>query len=285
MCGIFGIITLNNRLVRNAVLRQILKNLAKSSQARGRNATGYAFTSDEGVNIFKHNVCASQFIELKNYKTVVRTAIANKNLNSIIGHTRQQTQGCHTNPDNNHPIKTGSIVGVHNGMISNDYMLFQDLEHKSNKEIKRIAQVDSEIIFSLINFYAKTNKFPTSVNGVKLLGHVPNPTSKAIAKMAGEIKGSFACASVDADNPKVTWLFKGNGQLSVLHYKQEGVVLFASIESYITDAVKLFGFSEPKEIKIGTHSGICINSKDNSFDSFELEKGIDNTWNSSCRSL
>ena len=278
MCGIYGVIPLKGMSVRKAVLRQVLKNLARCSQARGTHATGYAFTSSQGVEVFKHNVSAETFFTLDNYKSVVRTGFNQKNLFSVIGHTRHQTKGSHTNTNNNHPILTGDIVGVHNGMIHNDDEIFRQLDEKSEGEIKRIAQVDSEAIFALINYYAKNHKFPEKVTGSKMIGHVSNPTSRAIARAGSELTGSFACACVDAENPSAVWLFRGNGPINVKHYKKEGLVLFASVENYITKSVDVFNFSEPENINIETQSGICINASVNTFNSFEFDTTVNKGW-------
>jgi len=272
MCGIFGMVALKNMTLRKAILRQILKNLARNSQSRGRDATGYAFASKGGVDVFKHNVPASEFIELDNYKNVIRTKLASKDFYSVIGHTRAQTKGTHTNTNNNHPIKVGSIVGVHNGVITNDDALFELLHKISDGEVKRIAQVDSEIIFSLINYYSTRNKFPASVTGVKLIGHVADPTSRAISKAAGKIRGSFACAALDAQNPKATWIFRGAGPVTIKHFAAEGLVVYASEERFITSAVDLFKFDPPDEIKIDRFSGICINAEEDVFNDFVLEQ-------------
>lgn len=272
MCGIFGIVALKKMNLRKAILRQILKNLARSSQSRGRDATGYAFASNSGVTLFKHNVPAAQFVELDNYKSVVRSELASKEFYSVIGHTRAQTKGSHTNTDNNHPIRVGSIVGVHNGVIANDDSLFKWLDDETDSEVNRIAQVDSEIIVSLINYYSTKNKFPTSIAGVKLIGHIADPTSQAISTTAGKIRGSFACAVLDAQNPKATWVFRGRGPVTVKHFVEEGLVVYASEKGFIDRAVDIFKFAEPEDIEVGPFSGVCINAEENTFNNFTLKQ-------------
>ncbi len=272
MCGIYGIAFLENMTVRPKILRKILKNLALEAQSRGRDATGYAFTSDNGIVIFKNNLRASEFTEMENYRSTVKKYLATDKMPySIIGHTRAQTKGSHENPDNNHPIRTGNIVGVHNGMIYNDDTKFSWLKNMSNGKVKRIAQVDSEIIFSLINYHAKSFKFPSTVKGERLIGSIGNPTSKAIAKAAGELVGSYACASVDSENPKILWLFKATGQLAVYNYEDEGLIMFASTENIIDNSVRKFGFSKPTTIKVDRSSGLCINTESRTYNSFDLD--------------
>jgi len=279
MCGIYGMALLEDINVKSSTLRLILKNLTHNAQIRGRDATGYAFTSDKEVVIFKHNVSAKEFTKLENYEKTVKKYLTSEEMPySIIGHTRAQTQGTHENPTNNHPIRTGNIIGVHNGMISNDYEKFNWLERKTDGQIKRIAQVDSEIIFSLINYYSKTFKFPSSIKNNNLTKTITNPTSKAIAKTAGELQGSFACAAVDAENPKILWVFRGGGQLTVYNYEKEGLIIFGSTEHIIENAVEQFNFSKPEEIDVGRNTGVCINIENSTYDLFELETNNDSIY-------
>jgi len=276
MCGIFGLAVFEDSPLDARVIRSILKKLTISSKIRGRDATGYAFMKKDGAQVFKHNVFADRFVKLSNYKEVVRNNVPAgnllKDLYSVIGHTRAETQGSHTNPKNNHPITTGGVIGVHNGMISNDDDLFTWLDGETNKK-NRIAEVDSEIIFSLINYYAKVSKFPATYRNSNLIGHYTNPTTKAIKRVCPRLKGSFACAMVDSDNPKTLWLFKGkNTSLAVNYYADERIVVFASVEKFINEAIsESFNFSHPKRIPVGDDSGLCINVEDVNYNTFSIE--------------
>lgn len=64
---------------------------------------------------------------------------------TVILHTRWATQGSPENNDNNHPIVTGGVVGVHNGHLNNDDELFKWIGGE------RIGQVDSEAAFALLD--------------------------------------------------------------------------------------------------------------------------------------
>lgn len=275
MCGIYGIAIIKGSVFNQKLLRMILKKLAINSKIRGRDATGYAFSQKSGINVFKHNVFADQFVKLKNYKEVIRENLPGNNTYgmpySVIGHTRSKTKGCPKNPLNNHPIRTGSIVGVHNGVISNDDSIFKLLNTESDGEVTRIAEVDSEAIFAMVNYYAMKNKFPAKYTSNNIIGHMSDPTSKAIAQASSKLIGSYACALIDADSPKYLWLFKGCGQLVVHYYREEKLLIFASTEAFIEDAVKLYGFSDPDSISINTHSGLCVDTETGKYDEFKLE--------------
>lgn len=274
MCGIYGIARFKDSTFNIKLLRLVLKSLAINSKIRGRDATGYAFSRKDAVNIFKHNVFADQFIKLENYKKVVRENMSNDEYGtpySIIGHTRQRTKGTPMNPDNNHPIRTGSIVGVHNGMISNDDEIFNWLEKRTEGKLKRIAQVDSEAIFALIDYYSDTLKFPGKYTDKDIIGHADDPTSQAIALAGKRLHGSYACGLIDSDNPTKLWLFRANGQLAVNFYREEGLLIFASVDRFIEDAVKQYQFSDPDSIMVPANSGMCIDTENNCYNIFDLE--------------
>lgn len=274
MCGIYGIAFVSTKKTKASVIRSIIRKLAIASQARGTHATGLSFASKKGITLFKHNVSARKFLTLENANKAIRDGVdfsENSRVYSMIGHTRYQTQGTHRNPDNNHPIKTGSIVGVHNGSIINDDEIFKYLESKDNDDIKRIAQVDSEAIFAYINHVGKVHKFPNKMVDKNLVGNTGSPITAAIKETVPEITGSLACAMQDADNPKSLWIFRKTNPVVVLYYRQEGLVIFASDKLYIQDAVAGLKFSRPEEIVVNTYSGICINLEDNTFARYEID--------------
>ncbi len=62
-------------------------------------------------------------------------------------HVRDYTKGHPTIESNNHPIRHGAVVGVHNGIILNDEELFA--EHGLTRAHPDMT-VDSEAIFALV---------------------------------------------------------------------------------------------------------------------------------------
>jgi len=278
MCGIFGMANFKNLRTNAMLQRIILKNLTLNSKVRGKDATGYAFIGKEGITIFKHHVFADKFLELPNYNSVLRDGIPHRRNKfgkpySIIGHTRHKTKGSFLNNLNNHPIRTGSIIGVHNGHISNDDSLFSELIRTSNGKVSRKAEVDSEIIFSLVDYFSKKHKNPATENK-NLIGNIKNPTTEAIKETCSLLIGSFVCALVDADNPKALWIFRGaSDALTVNIYEEEGLIIFASAESFIEKSIPFIRrLSEPNTLSIESYSGICINIEERTYTSFSFKK-------------
>ncbi|MGZ8707215.1 MAG: class II glutamine amidotransferase [Gaiellaceae bacterium] len=64
----------------------------------------------------------------------------------LLVHVRDFTKGHPSLSGNNHPIRHGSVVGIHNGIIKNDDELFA--QHRIARSEPEMT-VDSEIIFAL----------------------------------------------------------------------------------------------------------------------------------------
>lgn len=265
MCGIFGMLFLNNKNIKADVVKDILKKVMVNSQARGPHATGLSFAKTRRFITYKHNVNATKFLSLPNTQKVIDSGIGTDSKSfpfSVIGHTRYQTQGCHTNPVNNHPIICGNLVGVHNGSIINDDNIFDWIRREHGKSV-RLGQVDSEAIFSGINFLAGENKV-SNTNSY-------TPVTNAVTELMNDIRGSLACALQDAENPQTMWLFRRSNPIDLLHFEREGMLIFASDGKYIKQATMQYNIEEPTQIVIPEYSGLCINLIENKYTRFEIK--------------
>lgn len=257
MCAIFGINFMNGCNIGNKELvKQLLEKLLIVSSPRGRRATGVAFISNKEVTVVKDNVEADEFIDLKEYneacKKYINPAkeISRDRTISIIGHCRFPTKGSPKIRDNNHPLVAGNIIGIHNGVIFNDDALFNRLN------LPRKGQVDSEVIFQLLNFYIHGR----SHNAIK-----------AIQISSIMLSGDFACAFIDATNPYMLWLFKDLNPLYVEHFVDDGLIIFASNPEYIRIAVKNTILGTSTSIGLEQDKGMGINLYTNNQYTFELE--------------
>jgi glucosamine 6-phosphate synthetase-like amidotransferase/phosphosugar isomerase protein len=138
MCGIAGYSVSGKSGLDRTLAAQIL--LAAISE-RGSDASGYAFRGP-GVplTIHKQRTAASELLELVGLPPTAT---------QVLLHVRDHTKGHPSLEANNHPIRHGSVVGVHNGVIVNDEELFEryDLGHEEAG-----MTVDSEAIFALIDY-------------------------------------------------------------------------------------------------------------------------------------
>lgn len=136
ICGLAGFSLNPNAQVDAAVLAAAL---ALSIESRGGHATGIAHyhPHQKAVLVTKDGVTAYEFIDriMESVSPECRAAII---------HTRFGTKGSSDKNENNHPIVLPGIVGVHNGIITNDEEVTEKLE------LDRVAEVDSEVLFHII---------------------------------------------------------------------------------------------------------------------------------------
>jgi glucosamine--fructose-6-phosphate aminotransferase (isomerizing) len=135
LCGIAGYsLDRDSRVERTVAARALLAGIAE----RGADAVGYAYRGrGSAVTIHKQRSGATALLE--------RIRVPQQ-ATQLLTHVRDYTKGHPSLTANNHPIRHGAVVGVHNGIIANDDELF------ARHEIERAEPhmtVDSEIIFAL----------------------------------------------------------------------------------------------------------------------------------------
>src|SRR5207248_6113477 len=132
MCGIAGYsLAPDSTVDRTVAARALLAGIAE----RGADAVGFAYRSDREVMIHKQRSGASALLE--------RIAVPPE-ATQLLVHVRDYTKGHPSLVANNHPIRHGSVVGVHNWIIVNDDELFARLQIP---RAQAGITVDSEIIF------------------------------------------------------------------------------------------------------------------------------------------
>jgi len=207
MCGIAGF-SIGKGDHRRVNCRQLARELLLSIQARGEDATGAAWseTSDgvKDVMFAKLDIPADEFVKSLH-------ELMPKHTRTAILHTRFATQGDPEDNDNNHPIVVGKTVGVHNGVIINDDALFAD------EEWERIAEVDSEAIFQLIE-------------------HATDPL-----KQLHRLQGRAAIAWFGTEHPDTLHLARLDGSPLYIGTTLHGSLVFASTRPLLEEAAKAAG--------------------------------------------
>src|SRR2546429_1599439 len=136
MCGIAGY-SLDSRsdLERTLAAQALLAAIAE----RGADAVGYAYRApqDAYATVVKQRTPASKLLE--------RVSVPAE-ANQLLVHVRDYTKGHPSIPANNHPVRHGPVVGIHNGIIVNDDEL---LAPYSCARAEPRMTVDSEAIFAL----------------------------------------------------------------------------------------------------------------------------------------
>ena len=242
MCGILGMAFQKGHTMKDSEeVQEIWRRLLVESNVRGSNATGCAFINLHEAMVIKHNIPSRRFVDTNYYKTVVEKRLRMNGDHVeplvVLGHTRLKTKGEPTNTHNNHPILTNRVIGVHNGVISNDDAIFDIYK------MYRKAQVDSEVIFRLIEHHIEND----------------NEMEAAIKKTAKVLLGGFACATVQVDIPWVLWLFRSGNPIYAVRYPKRGLILFASVEKFVEVATVGFDLGESEEIFLLNNEAIGIN--------------------------
>ncbi len=203
MCGIAGLsVAPGVEIDATATARLLLAGLAE----RGQDATGYAFHGPDGlVEVHKESVPLASFIERLTLPGGVR---------STVMHVRDFTKGRPGINDNNHPIRYGRVVGVHNGHLINDDELFEAYGMpRSTPDIT----VDSEAIMMLADH----------------LGDLPAALE--------QVRGSAAVALLhDGDSGRLQLAKRASRTLHVAH--GGGLALFASTREPLDLARKALGW-------------------------------------------
>ncbi len=208
MCGLTGVLLYPTS--RSPETWEEIKKIATANllfnEERGREAAGIAVIQSDGrYQLFKQPVPASELVEMEDYRRVLDT-VGDETV-CILGHTRAPTKGSRWRNVNNHPLIAGHVIGIHNGVIYNDDLLFDQLQ------LPRAGEVDSEIIFRL-------------QDTVNPLLH-PDDYPEAVGEKINLLHGRFATLSVDTRKPQCLLVMK-HLQPLCLHYEQEWESLFFS---------------------------------------------------------
>ena len=142
-----------------------------------------------------------------------------------MGHTRMTTQGSEKQNQNNHPFpgKAGATTFAlaHNGMLHNDREL-----RRSHRLPGSRVQTDSYV-------------------AVQLLEEAGEISHTSLAAMAEELEGSFTFTVLTDQNS--LFFLKGINPLSLWHFPEGGVYLYASTEEIPTRAAARAGLRGKKE--------------------------------------
>ena len=174
MCGIAGYsLSASSDVDRTLAAQALLAGIAE----RGADAVGYAYRSGTSqVAIHKQRSGASALLDQVQLPAGTTEALI---------HVRDYTKGHPRIEANNHPIRHGAVVGVHNGIIFNDDELM--LEHGFERA-EPLMTVDSEAIFALAEAH---NGRPEALE---------------------QLRGSMATGWLDDRRPGTVFLARGVGR-------------------------------------------------------------------------
>ena len=207
MCCLFGFVDYAGSLSvkqRNRLIRE----LSIAAEARGTDATGIAYNTSRGLQIYKRPLAAHRL-----HLRIPAEA------HVVMGHTRMATQGSAKKNFNNHPffghVKGESFALTHNGTIWND------LELRRTKHLPRTkVQTDSYIAAQLLEQQKALNL-------------------SSLKCMAEQVEGSFSFSVLSEQDE--LWLVKGDNPLTIVHYPAAGVYVYASTAEILNKALARCG--------------------------------------------
>jgi glucosamine 6-phosphate synthetase-like amidotransferase/phosphosugar isomerase protein len=215
MCGIAGYSLRSRSGVDRTLAAQAL--LAAIAE-RGADAVGYAYRApdDTYATVVKQRTPASKLLE--------RVAVP-ESANQLLVHVRDYTKGHPSIAANNHPVRHGPVIGIHNGIITNDDELLAP--HSCARAEPRMT-VDSEAIFALAAH---------SRNDARALEH---------------LRGAMATGWLDEREPGMVFVARGSGRPLWLGEGREGV-FFASTKLALEVVERYCGLKlKKREVKEGT---------------------------------
>ena len=233
MCGLVGAFAYNEfgdtkaEKVRQESMIFFVSELLQMTQTRGKDATGIATLFDDCDYMgLKMGIAAQEFIsrfgesekEYGGYVNIWRKKSSPARI--VLGHCRKPSTGGNASPDdnnNNHPIKVGDIVGVHNGTLNNHEVVFKHLG------CKRDGNVDSEAIFRLLSHFTKEGTEPFS--------------KEAVLETCKRISGNYAVLSFNGNNPYQAIAFRDGKPLEVALIKPLKLLLVASDKDFLKSAI------------------------------------------------
>ncbi|MBO5163974.1 MAG: class II glutamine amidotransferase [Ruminococcus sp.] len=204
MCAIFGFLDYGKK-ASASTLKRLLRALSVAAESRGTDATGISYVNNGNIVTFKK---AKPAHRVKLYFPRDTTA--------VIGHTRFTTQGSEKSNYNNHPFE--GTTNNHTFALAHNGVLYNDKELRKEKQLPETAiETDSYI-------------------AVQLIEHENIVDSNSIKTMAETVQGSFVFTILRDDN--TLFLVKGDNPITLLHFHELGLYIYASTTAILTAAMK-----------------------------------------------
>jgi glucosamine 6-phosphate synthetase-like amidotransferase/phosphosugar isomerase protein len=225
MCGIAGYsLSPDSSVDRTLAAQALLAGIAE----RGADAVGYAYrgAGHAQVSVHKQQSGASALLEAVDVPG---------GATQVLVHVRDYTKGHPTIAANNHPVRHGAVVGIHNGIILNDDDLFE--RHCFERSEPEMT-VDSEAIFALVDAFG------------------------AQREALEQLRGAMATAWLDERRPDRLYVGRGVGRpLWLGHGRHE--LFFASTKAALevverTLGVKLRKREVPEGAIAAVHEGKVV---------------------------
>lgn len=228
MCGIVSVVLCGDVQkgyeTRRKTADVLFSSILAQTEERGKDATGLATCFKNGDYCgLKMGVKSTEFIERRGDETTYFNGYMKKlyeNPSQVvthIGHCRKSSVGNNTENANNHPVRCGDVVGVHNGTLSNHEAVFEELG------CKRDGDVDTEAIFRIMEHLTENGKKPFSI--------------ELLQDVARRLNGTFTTLSFLGNAPHQLAILRDTRPLDICYIKPLQLFVAASDKKFIERAI------------------------------------------------
>jgi glucosamine 6-phosphate synthetase-like amidotransferase/phosphosugar isomerase protein len=270
MCSISGMLAPK---LRPDQRHRIARGLLIAGIDRGRSATGIGFHRNGAPVVVKAAESSYEFVGNQPFADLRNDLPA-----AVICHTRATTKGTEKNNVNNHPVlsKATGLMLVHNGTVEDEDWRTKDDDGQNPYIYENFdGEVDTEAILRMIETCRLIPRKEDLDIDPEMVANTPKgewsakvDLLKAIDDACFNIKGSYACALLDPDDPNTVYLWRGhNSPLYVAYVKELHAVVWASTEKILVEGLKQektklhFNFFPERQIYVPDYYGIDLPEK------------------------
>ncbi len=224
MCGVFGLVVERGSDLDPSAIGPLIRELYRVSESRGKEASGLALHIEgrSGIEVRKAAVPGRRLIASPAARQLLARAaeaVVSDLRVTILGHTRMVTNGDPSDNANNQPVVGERVVVLHNGIITNEDMLW-----RREPDLTRSFEVDTELVVRL-------------AERALARGGQPHPQLDTVLHgVARSIEGANTLAMLDGEQGDLA-LGTANGSLYLAMTSSSRVVVFASEEPILRRAI------------------------------------------------
>lgn len=231
MCGILGVVSLKGPLDASAYksLRMPFEKLLRTSESRGREASGAVWLTPSEIATYKEARTASLMLASPGYQSAWSRLAQGQPVQAVLGHSRLATHGSERLNVHNQPVSGRGCTVLHNGIVTNTQALWSVIGAAPQTEL------DTEVIPALLHHL----EADAPAGGM----------SAALARFGAMVEGTVSIAFTVLDRDCV-YLYTNNGSLYWCRIGGGSLLAFASEARILCDALKI-GIDQTSHVVAG----------------------------------
>jgi hypothetical protein len=253
MCGVFGFVDWIDGRPPGSYFGPIVTELGRAAEHRGKDSSGLVLqhVGHDGVSVFKGNLRIGELLGSAEVSKafrqfIARAAAVRRGTVLAMGHSRLVTNGSQLHDDNNQPVLKDGIIGLHNGIITNDAAIWA-----RHPDLSRQYEIDTEVMLALIGSGLRRGR----------------SIAEAVGTASREVVGTYSMALLFPDRARLA-LASNHGSLYFLTNARD-CLAFASEESTLDNVRAILPTEVQGELQVtqvAPHDCVVV-----SLDRFQLE--------------